>query len=71
MGHWESWRESVRRNPPDALGDARVEEMFLKTTQYGSLNCWTGTAGGLAAMVRQLIAELERLLSELEKRSYD
>lgn len=33
-----------------------IEEM---SRLYGSANCWTGTSGTLAAMIRELLAELD------------
>jgi hypothetical protein len=41
--------------------------MFEATCRYGSGNCWTGTTGELAAMIRELLAERENHINQLQK----
>lgn len=52
-----------------------TEQRLLEITQaanlYGSSNCWTGTTGTLATMIRELIDEVERLKAEIERMNED
>lgn len=51
------------------LTDVRREEIEQAANLYGSANCWTGTSGLLATMIRELFAEIDRLNNE--RRSTD
>lgn len=50
-----------------SISDERAEVMFEATCRYGSGNCWTGTAGELSAMIRELLAERENLIDQLQR----
>jgi hypothetical protein len=39
----------------------RLEEIRQIMNRYGSANCWTGTSGTLAAIIWELVKEVERL----------
>jgi hypothetical protein len=50
-----------------SVSDERAEMMFEATCRYGSGNCWTGTTGELSAMIRELLAEREDLINQLQR----
>jgi hypothetical protein len=67
---FESWSNLTRFGPKHPLTQERLEQIFEATCVYGSANCWTGTTGMLAGMIRELLVERERLLvCEVEARS--
>lgn len=67
--HYDSWCEAALADPTyTPLSEGELREMFGWTTRYGPPNCWTGTSGRAAAMIRRLILERLRLLSERELR---
>ena len=61
---WMNWRDAALSGTYDPLSDERLSEMFTATCKYGSGNCWTGTSGTLASMVRELLREVEHLRAE-------
>lgn len=63
---YDDWAAAMRTAELRPLHKWRLQEMFEATCRYGSGNCWTGTSGKLAEMIRQLLAERERILSEHE-----
>ena len=66
---YDDWAAAMRTAELRPLHKWRLQEMYEATCKYGSGNCWTGTSGKLAEMIRQLLAERERFVIELEKRS--
>lgn len=50
----------------DAIPQERIEDMFTASSIYGPANCWTGTSGELATMIRQLLREREWLLKQMQ-----
>ena len=52
----------------DALTADDIARIMHRSTQAGCANNWTGTSGTLAADVRRLLAERQRLLVELARR---
>jgi len=52
---------SKSRNAMPVLTDGRRAEIEQAANLYGSANCWTGTSGMLATMIRELLAEIDRL----------
>ena len=66
---YDDWAAAIRTAELRPLHKWRLQEMFEATCRYGSGNCWTGTTGTLAAMVKRLLEERLRLVIELEKRS--
>lgn len=64
---YEDWAAAMRKAELRPLHKWRLQEMFEATCKYGSGNCWTGTGGRLAEMVRQLLAERVRLISVIEQ----
>jgi len=63
---WESWREAALSGTYDAIPQERIEAMFTASSLYGPANCWTGTSGELATMIRQLLREREWLLKQMQ-----
>jgi hypothetical protein len=45
---------------------ARRLQIEQAANLYGSANCWTGTNGTLATMIRELLAEVDRLKDEIK-----
>ena len=64
---YEEWAAAMRKADVRPLYRWRLQEMYEATCKYGSGNCWTGTNGTLAAMVRQLLAERILLIDRLTK----
>jgi len=64
--HYETWQAEVSKQPQEKLTPERIEEIFERTTVFGSSNGWTGTAGTLATDCRELLKEREVLLREIE-----
>ena len=64
---YDDWAAAMRTAALRPLHKWRLQEMFGATCKYGSGNCWTGTSGKLAEMIRQLLAEREQILSEHER----
>lgn len=46
---------AIAAAPPPPIPPARLAEMREAANTYGPANCWTGTTGTLAAMVRELL----------------
>ena len=65
----DEWAKSFQCDESSWVSHCELQAMYEATCRYGSGNCWTGTAGTLAAMVRRLLEERLRLVIELEKRS--
>ena len=42
------------------MTDERLAEIEMLARKYGSANCWTGTSGGLASVIIELIKEIRR-----------
>jgi hypothetical protein len=67
---YESWKAGMRKLERPPLTRWRLQEIFEATCRYGSGNCWTGATGKLAAMIRELLLDRERLLwRDVEVRS--
>jgi len=64
---YEHWREAALTPTYTPLSADRIVEMFTLTASVGPANCWTGTGGTLAAMVRELLREREHLVREFDK----
>jgi len=52
----------------DALTADDIARIMHRCTQAGCANNWTGTSGTLAADVRRLLAERQRLLVDLARK---
>ena len=61
---YDSWKAAQRLSKRSELRQDRLREMFAATCRYGSGNCWTGDTGELARMIRELLAERERILNQ-------
>jgi len=53
------------------LTSERRLEIEQYANRFGSANCWTGTSGTLATMIRELLSEIDRLTSEIERLNYE
>lgn len=49
------YRDVLDNAPPPSIPAARLAEMREACNTYGPANCWTGTTGTLAGMVRELL----------------
>ena len=65
----DEWAKSFQCDESLRVSHCELQAMYEATCRYGSGNCWTGTTGNLAAMVKRLLEERLRLVIELEKRS--
>lgn len=65
----DEWAKSFQCDESLWVSHCELQAMYEATCRYGSGNCWTGTTGNLAAMVKRLLEERLRLVIELEKRS--
>lgn len=63
----EAWRIYNGTLNSQRLTSERLERMVELTSIAGPANCWTGTSGELSAMIRELMAEREQLLREIEQ----
>ena len=59
---WVAWVRSPDNpyglnNPSIGMTAERIEEICEATTQFGPANCWSGTTGQLAGMIRELLRE--------------
>ena len=59
-----NWSAAALRRTYHPISSDRLAEMYTATCKYGSGNCWTGTSGTLASMVRELLREVEHLRAE-------
>lgn len=65
--HYDEWIAAAICDPTcTALEEREVREMFAWTSQHGPANCWTGTAGSAAAMIRRLIRERAHLIESVK-----
>lgn len=64
---YQEWVAAMRKADTRPPHKWRLQEMYEATCKYGSGNCWTGTSGQLAAMVRQLLAERILLIDVVEQ----
>ena len=69
--HCDEWHEAAASGTYTPISRERIEEIFLWTTQHGPPNCWTGTTGTAAAMIRELLRERVRLLHRIEEDEID
>lgn len=49
------------------LDPQRRLEIEQECNLFGSANCWAGTSGKLATMIRELLAEIDRLNELLDQ----
>jgi hypothetical protein len=49
------------------MTDERLAEIEMLARKYGSANCWTGTSGGLASVIIELLNEVVRLRDGIER----
>ena len=63
MTAYTQWINAAIADTYTPLSPERIEEMFTATCKYGSGNGWTGTSGGLAGMIRELLRERAELLA--------
>ena len=63
----DEWARSFQCDHSSWVSHCELQAMYEATCRYGSGNCWTGTTGTLAAMVRRLLEERLRMLSEHER----
>ena len=63
--HYHEWSEAALSGTYTPLPQDRIEQMFLWTSRFGPANCWTGTSGEAATMIRELLRERLHLLAEL------
>lgn len=67
MNHtYEFWKDAALAGTYDPISPERIDEMFTATCKYGSGNCWTGTGGTLAAMIRELLRERAHLMEQID-----
>lgn len=59
---YQQWIENANKTPHRFITQERIDEMFEATNRIGPANCWTGTSGTLAAMVRELLRDRRELL---------
>ena len=52
------------------LTPERRLEIEQHANLYGSANCWTGTNGTLATMIRELLTDIDRLNNEIKRLNY-
>jgi hypothetical protein len=59
---YDHWRKCVVTNYEDydRMTDDELQQAFLWTTRHGPPNCWTGTIGHAAMLIRRLLAEVLR-----------
>ncbi len=43
------------------MTEQRLDQIRQVILQYGPANCWTGTSGYMASLMRELVVEIERL----------
>ena len=60
------WEESAAAGTYTPLSESELDAMFEATCRYGSGNCWTGTSGTLAAMIRKLLRERRHLIEAMK-----
>ena len=63
MNARESWEAATQH---ELLSESELDAMFEATCRYGSGNCWTGTTGTLAAMIRKLLRERRHLIEAMK-----
>lgn len=49
------------------LTQERRQQIEQAANTFGTANCWTGTSGTFAHMIRELLAEIDRLKKEIAK----
>jgi len=64
--HYEQWQESALSGWYEKLTVAQIDEIFERTTIFGSSNGWTGTAGTLATDCRTLLKEREWMMKQID-----
>lgn len=64
LASYENWLRNATAGTYMPIPTERLAEMFAATCRYGSGNDWTGTTGGMAKMVRELLREVEHLRNE-------
>lgn len=62
----QEWEAAAAAGTVDALAPERLDEMWAWTQAHGPPNCWTGSSGHPAAMIRELLRERAMLLRELQ-----
>jgi len=65
--HLDEWTDAASAGTYTPLAKERLLEMFGWSTRYGPPNCWTGTTGEAAAMIRELLRERIGLREQLER----
>jgi hypothetical protein len=65
--HFTEWCEAAADGTYTPIPPERLAAMFAWTAKHGPPNCWTGTSGHAAAMIRELLRERIRLVEELER----
>jgi len=63
--HYETWQAEVLKQWRDKIKPERIQEIFERTTIFGSSNGWTGTAGTLATDCREILKERELMLQQI------
>lgn len=65
--HYDEWTQAATSGTYTPIPAERLIEMFLWTTIHGSGNCWSGTSGTAATMIRELLRERIMLAQENER----
>ena len=64
---YDEWTQAATSGTYTPLQSERLLEMFAWTSRYGSPNCWSGTTGEAATMLRELLRERIMLAEENER----
>lgn len=67
--HFDEWTAAATSGTYTPLPSERLIEMFQWTTIHGSSNCWSGTSGTAATMIRELLLERIGLKEQIERLS--
>ena len=62
---YDAWREAALSGTYTPLSEQRIREAFSWTSKHGPPNCWTGTTGHAATLIRELLREREQLLEAI------
>ena len=58
---YRAWAASMLESGRQAITEAELLELWQWTAKHGSGNGWTGQSGRIAALIRYLMADRERL----------
>ena len=63
--NYDEWSEAALADTYTPLDSAEIEAAFDWSAKFGPANCWTGTSGHPAAMIRKLLRDRLHLLARL------